>query len=1560
MSPPKIDNHIKVVNHLRDSRIAEYQNIQSEDDIINLLLSNSSSRRRKKAREIKDLKEYINSRTVDKTEIKKGENVLNAISDVLQSITTEAITTTEMLEILYSKYTEEVISYVGNFIKIIHSEKNNIKYKTGDTKKFKDTPFCLKKEIFGKGNTNHKNEYGLTSKSSMPTKKGEIFNVEEICSAKLEATGEDKNAPNSYVNSLDEKGRVKATKENPSMSCILVDSPELRIGTRNSLELSTFFNTLSTVELSKCQPFFNATFILPNLIENSQGTTFKTASITQFLDGTSSRPKSFDTDVYNKIEASINRVLDTRKDKVQVQSVSTNISAFTMPQTINNFNEKFIGHNENINLNTDFRHLRSTSVHDITKPFMTIKSFTIDVAPTQGLMSFKTGKLSIVLHDRTRMVDIAPFIKPDLFGSYGAEIVLEYGWRHTDSTGTGTSSYNYLSEFLNNSRVTEKYIITNSSFNMDNTGQVNIDLSIAMRGPVDIRSVMLKSDPEAELSRQSISKSCQAFDSRLAFVKNFTNSKDKITIQTGITSKINQEINGVDFKSKTFKLANLKACAHFNLLARKISKQLGELNSEYAKLNKRERKKYKKSSKSIYKVNTLEKILFIINKNFNTSPNKSALFGDNPIKIFVNGQQVTPANSYKTKFEDTQKKVYKDGKASFSAVDVVRTTFVREMIKIAYALGGVSRTAKEAQEKQDKLIKKLVGGINKADPFYNKTWLCSYNNIIKKDKNYEDESSDATPVNLKMPIKFITEKSDSLSGYVTFGNFLLGLIGTHLSNTGKFDEIQLVFYTTNEHCGMMSNLNVSSFLINKKELGEFLDEMFREGISMTIESVVTQVIERFISTRLQVCYGLSDLYKRSKTGTTESVSKDSKVQNLKVDQRLELIYRGLAASTADATKGVKLEDIRFVMPKIKLTFDTITSKKSGFEKTISRVSIFDQNDNPFASVNTIMKNVYDTGIVTVAAQLNKLRARYKAGEKIKGHKLTRRSFYKKSQKLIKMLEDKGMLSEVQGSEGIYQLKGQFQIDTIKNSLKKIMPSLTYGTQNSAIIDASVSTVNEAKLNTIYLTRNENTKTKKTQAIQVRIEKDLPLRVLPSQAQITVFGCPFVNFAQYIFLDFETGTTIDNAYAITGIKHDLTPGKFTTQLTLSYGDVYGKYENSATSIARALNELQPKVTKDQVAKADSPRSADIQTIDYYTKGRPVELGDNIYGSITHEYELSLNDFTKSVDPKWDPLVRLKSTDYIKKSENKQIIKIKTNIRHWKEDLSYIFKETTSQIPHKDPTKAAQGDTIKVVEFENNIMLDSKNEGKQYRVKLDLLEHSNIFKDILYEKDSPLNVISEFSNEIFFQIAGDFSQFRNDDFISKFGGSKTEVKGLFKSLYAIPVEKQALKGILEEHLSLFYSFEFKYTKQDPNIDGNTFGLTLEAVDTKKTKLFDLFTKHKVTKKEFLENCTFNMKYLKDNFNYSAKVRNVLKNKKLTDVEKNNKLIELADEFIEEFVYEEDSLFITYVESVDKSKQKNLKEVEIPYKDIIDSITKSYGFKGLNLTSLLKIDKKLVTIK
>ena len=138
-----------------------------------------------------------------------------------------------------------------------------------------------------------------------------------------------------------------------------------------------------------------------------------------------------------------------------------------------------------------------------------------------------------------------------------------------------------------------------------------------------------------------------------------------------------------------------------------------------------------------------------------------------------------------------------------------------------------------------------------------------------------------------------------------------------------------------------------------------------------------------------------------------------------------------------------------------------------------------------------------------------------------------------------------------------------------------MPSITYGTQNSAILEASVTTVNEAKLNTMYIARSLRSKSSNNTSVSFKGE--MPLRVMPSQSNITMFGCPFVNFAQYIFLDYETGTTIDNAYAITGIKHDLSPGKFTTSLTLSYGDVYGTYESMLNTIGNALKDTQGNST-----------------------------------------------------------------------------------------------------------------------------------------------------------------------------------------------------------------------------------------------------------------------------------------------------------------------------------------------------------------------------------------------
>jgi hypothetical protein len=1169
--------------------------------------------------------------------------VIKAISDVFQSITTEAKTVNEMIEDVYLNYckvvpgdaeaeakakAEEVLTELSSFITIIHDDAEN-KFSTstenvytfdnridiGDPttkptlspKKLKDvfkfqTPFVSfksrpKQNKIAGGTTKyeHYNKYGLlnagaaevgtiftaggVASRTINSSFKNIYNTHEICHAKAdEATASSRGVEDaSQLNLVNATGSgsirniCAATKDKPSLAYILIDHPDLRIGTRNSLELSTFFNLLNTVELSKCQPYLDAVFVLPsNISSNNNGRVFKTASITQFFEGTPVSP-NVTTDNFKKIEANFKRKVGSGKTAKIQDAVDTNMSAFTMPQTINNFNEKFIGHGENVQFNTDMNFARQNAVHDITRPFLTIKSFNIDVAPTQGLMSFKTGKLSLVLHDRTRMVDIAPFIKPDLFGSFGAEISIEYGWSHIDGKveNPDDKKASYLGQFLEKSRVTEKYIITNSSFTMDATGQVNIELSIAMRGPVDIRSVKLHSNPMQNIKTNSVLKSEKTFQD---IVSIFNDPAHKYILDKtdGYTHTDESGANPqyIYYGKQVFPIIENLVTAirsETNQVQLDDPKSIKEAKYEVIKsiaanLTKSVRTKW-------LKANTVKQIIEAFNllDPKPTQEGKLYLSGKSRPLLYIQTHEADINNLVINAFRKDEIKILMSSILNY--IDNVYNTYVVNQDSL--------------QQKESTLINKIIGGLDKIDPFINTEFLKQYERIILGD----DTSSGISVNNLG-------EEGENV-GYVSFGSFITGLIGTHMAAVGKFDEIQIVSYTCNENCGLFSNMNVSSILLPKDELRDFLGDLFEDGTTMTLEGIISQIINRFINTRTNICYGLAEFYViDEETGNVEAVFKED-AQKKNINDKLSTIYQMLANSgkSQQSQQTTEISDVRFVMPKIKFTFDTLTSKDSSFEKTISRISIFDQNDNPFGSVNTIMKDVYDRQIVATAAKLNKIRRDHKSTyidkktKKIKKkttknvasdmHVAVRERFYQKSWSLIKDLINQGVLIEI--SEGVYEIGGQFKLQGLKNSFKSIMPSITYGTQNSAVIEASVSTVNEAKLNTVYLTRSDRAVDGKNKiATKVAFSKDLPLRVLPSQANVTIYGCPFVNFAQYIFLDFETGTTIDNSYAITGIKHDLSPGKFTTQLTLSYGDVYGKYENSAQTIARTINDIvKPK-------------------------------------------------------------------------------------------------------------------------------------------------------------------------------------------------------------------------------------------------------------------------------------------------------------------------------------------------------------------------------------------------
>ena len=1000
-----------------------------------------------------------------------------------------------------------------------------------------------------------------------------IYEINTIVDYKVKgekSRGSDEFKVSDHLNKTDTSGNIKVrndSKDNDfasSLSYILLNNPSIRAGTKNSLELATFLNSLSTIELSKCLPFLEVKLMLPSEVETSSGKVFQTSSVTSFLDGT---PKSsrFTTSTYKTINASfVRKPIEGEKVKNR-KAIETNMAVFTMPQTANNFNETYTGHYESFHngyKNKSEKFSRNNIVQDITKPFLTVKSFNIDVAPTKGLMSFKSGRLSLVLHDKSRLADIAPFIKPDLFGSFGAEIAIKYGWTHIDALNKESKdSKSAFGDFLQENRVYEKYIITNSSYNMDANGQVNIDLSIAMKGPIGIRAINFELDKPKQITSATLQ---NAIDRESTYRKtNFTQSSGvRIgSVDSTITQIKNEFSKNTDANSteKLEVINALKECFKGDTRKIKTSVKADLAGITHAK----------KVFDRMFELGYLIRFTYDIGREDTDSENEKK-------NGFV--AEVTKENleRYNKRYAATNETV------SRKNLKVVATLYSR-LYKIINAAQTSIGAARGKQKKSlGKLVDKIMNGLTLEDPFFDNLNF-SYNDALsntgidkktakKISEKLVSNSSDNFIFNSTRGIDKKNSKQGRLNRFVTLGNILLAVLGTHLGFSSGFDEVQIISHTLNNHAGLAKNCNVSSLLVDRDELNDFLNGLFKNGGQYTLESLMTQIIRKFFVTRYCLNYGLRSLYKLDKNNNViPSGNLKPDAFRKKVDKKIEEIHRFFDKLDAEGGEDSIIPNVKFVMPKVKLLFDTVTNDETNGEATILRISVIDQNDNPFESITSFMNKFFEKDIDSVVRDINKRLIQLKSIKKSGRSNIqaARRKYLDENKRLLEKLIAKGFLKEENG-EFVLNTGTEFAFTGIKDRVKAVMPSITYGTHNSAIIEASVSTINEARLNTVYITRPG--RNEQPSAAKVRFQQELPLRVLPSQVNISMFGCPFVNFAQMIFIDFETNTTVDNQYNVVGIKHDISPGKFTTSLTLAYGDAFGKFENIVDTINRTVVDV----------------------------------------------------------------------------------------------------------------------------------------------------------------------------------------------------------------------------------------------------------------------------------------------------------------------------------------------------------------------------------------------------
>lgn len=280
-------------------------------------------------------------------------------------------------------------------------------------------------------------------------------------------------------------GEDPRMSEKPT-SIILSRTPFVSPATRDASFVESFLNFMPSVVMSRCVPYLDVEFVFDRPAGGDDFLT--TASQLKFLLG-GKNIKDLGTTDKATYEGSRRKFTPKQPEGVEPLDpvitrnyTATGMEMFTSPQTL-------------LNLESDSNSSRYIKVLNPMLPFATIESASINVKGTTGIMCHKTAQLVLMLHDRSRLTDIADIIQPAAYGR--TTIWLTYGWRSpSDPNESGTDGYvETYAEFINNKMlIKEAYGIVNSQFTFDTGGQVKITLSLFTKSASEMRQVTLAED----------------------------------------------------------------------------------------------------------------------------------------------------------------------------------------------------------------------------------------------------------------------------------------------------------------------------------------------------------------------------------------------------------------------------------------------------------------------------------------------------------------------------------------------------------------------------------------------------------------------------------------------------------------------------------------------------------------------------------------------------------------------------------------------------------------------------------------------------------------------------------------------------------------------------------------------------------------------------------------------------------------------------------------------------------------------------------------------------------
>lgn len=418
------------------------------------------------------------------------------------------------------------------------------------------------------------------------------------------------------------------------------------------------------------------------------------------------------------------------------------------------------------------------------------------------------------------------------------------------------------------------------------------------------------------------------------------------------------------------------------------------------------------------------------------------------------------------------------------------------------------------------------------------------------------------------------EKSKA-SRYISVGKIFGQFVGRPLLATNKYAEVQMFFYgfgTQSGRNGALARYTVGEFLINKDEFRSALNHLInstRES-QIPIQAFINYIINTFIK------YPDSVLTNVKAKGFINNKLNERGVRPAP-DTGLKRNKKGELTKAAQQKLDKHREFMStFRAPNVNVKFEAVpVSPNSEYakhfntdQKTILKVHVFDMNggrSDGFTQIVGASSNNFET-VKDISNNLRKART---AKGKSQSDSLKAHSEQLKS--LIKQFEEANpaFVKKI-NSAGADEYRINVPFHELKRILAQNYPTLVYGAEGSVMTAAQFGSIQDQGFKNLQLYRYGRNPERSPAGTA---DNGLPIKIQPTNASITMLGCPLLRYSQHFFIDFGTGTSADDMYYAKTVSHSIRPGSFTTSLQLSTRDADGKFESTLSLLNKASQFIE---------------------------------------------------------------------------------------------------------------------------------------------------------------------------------------------------------------------------------------------------------------------------------------------------------------------------------------------------------------------------------------------------